>query len=104
MHSASYDPSVDVTGKRVALVGGGSSAIQILPQIQKKASRVIQFMKGRTWIPPMGFGANSLDLQGGKRKFLAKLHSCNHSIFDLPLTYGSLGRGDATRASGEVQG
>lgn len=68
VHSANYDTNIDVTGKRVALVGGGSSGIQILPKIQPKAARVFHFMKGRTWIPPMGFGAQSLAEQGGDRK------------------------------------
>ena len=34
MHSATWDPSVDLKGKVVAVIGGGSSAVQIIPQIQ----------------------------------------------------------------------
>ncbi|KAL6243916.1 hypothetical protein RBB50_009350 [Rhinocladiella similis] len=43
--------------KRVALIGAGSSGIQILPQIRCKARKVVHFMKGRTWISPVGYGA-----------------------------------------------
>ncbi|KAK7430518.1 hypothetical protein QQZ08_003037 [Neonectria magnoliae] len=50
MHSASWDPSLDWTGKRVALIGNGSSAIQILPQLQPKASRIINYIRSPTWI------------------------------------------------------
>ncbi|TPX11474.1 uncharacterized protein E0L32_007893 [Thyridium curvatum] len=57
MHSAHYDTSFDATGKRVALIGGGSSGIQILPQLQAVAARVDHYMKGKTWIPPFGLGA-----------------------------------------------
>ncbi|KPM40130.1 putative sterigmatocystin biosynthesis monooxygenase stcW [Neonectria ditissima] len=57
MHSANYDTDFDATGKRVALIGGGSSGIQILPQMQPIATRVDHYMKGKTWIPPFGIGA-----------------------------------------------
>ena len=45
MHSANYDESFDATGKKVALVGGGSTGVQILPHLQKVASRVDQYMR-----------------------------------------------------------
>ncbi|KAF9872441.1 4-hydroxyacetophenone monooxygenase [Colletotrichum karsti] len=50
MHSANWDDSVDYSGKRVAVLGNGSSAIQIIPQVQKVASQVKCFMRGSTWI------------------------------------------------------
>ncbi|KAI1857254.1 uncharacterized protein JN550_013337 [Neoarthrinium moseri] len=54
LHSACWDQSVDYTDKKVAVLGTGSSAIQILPQVQKTASHVKSFMRGTTWIsPPM---------------------------------------------------
>jgi cation diffusion facilitator CzcD-associated flavoprotein CzcO len=34
IHSATWDPSVDLKRKTVAVIGGGSSAVQIVPQIQ----------------------------------------------------------------------
>lgn len=34
MHSATWDREVDLKGKTVAVIGGGSSAVQIVPQIQ----------------------------------------------------------------------
>ncbi|KAH6986625.1 cyclohexanone monooxygenase [Ilyonectria destructans] len=64
-HSADYDPTYDYAGRRIALIGGGSSGIQILPQIQKKASHVDHYMKGRTWIPPAGIGGEGLIRRGG---------------------------------------
>ncbi|OAG44504.1 hypothetical protein AYO21_01500 [Fonsecaea monophora] len=64
-HSAHYDPSYDLTGKRVALIGGGSSGIQILPKIQPKAAHVDHYMKGKTWIPPAGIGGEGLMERNG---------------------------------------
>jgi hypothetical protein len=71
MHSANYDTSFDHSGKRIALIGGGSSGIQILPQIAPSAQHIDHYMKGRTWIPPFGMGGQGiLDRQGEcKNKF-----------------------------------
>jgi len=38
MHSASWDDSFDFTEKTVAIIGSGSSAIQIVPQLQPSKS------------------------------------------------------------------
>ncbi|KAJ9132078.1 putative Monooxygenase [Pleurostoma richardsiae] len=50
VHSADWDMSWNYEGKTVALIGCGSSAIQILPHLQKKCSRVYNFVRGGTWI------------------------------------------------------
>lgn len=50
MHTAAWDQSLDWTGKRVAIVGNGSSAIQVLPQMQPKAAKVTNFIRTATWI------------------------------------------------------
>ncbi|KAL3442014.1 hypothetical protein BJX65DRAFT_321727 [Aspergillus insuetus] len=55
VHSAAWDDSIDVEGQTVGLIGTGSSAIQILPQIQKKAKHVESFMRSPTWIASPGF-------------------------------------------------
>lgn len=47
MHSANYDESFDPTGKVVALVGGGSTGVQVLPEIQPKAKQVQQYMRSK---------------------------------------------------------
>ena len=39
MHSAQWDPSYDVTGKRVAVIGTGASAVQIVPRVHETARR-----------------------------------------------------------------
>ncbi len=38
MHSATWDSSYDLSGKTVAVLGGGSSAVQIIPIIQPGVS------------------------------------------------------------------
>lgn len=55
VHSASWPKSLDWTGKRVGIIGNGSSGIQILPQIAKTAAKVITYIRSPTWIAtPLG--------------------------------------------------
>ncbi|WDF74343.1 flavin-containing monooxygenase [Novosphingobium sp. KACC 22771] len=50
MHSAGWDPSVDVTGKRVALIGTGASAAQLGPAISDKVKSLTVFQRSRHWV------------------------------------------------------
>lgn len=46
---ANMKTAVDLKDKRVAVIGTGSSAIQIVPQVQKVARHVVSFMRSVTW-------------------------------------------------------
>lgn len=51
VHSAAWDHSYDYSHKRIGIIGNGSSAIQILPQMAKLAgTRIVSFQRGTTWI------------------------------------------------------
>ncbi|KAF5010403.1 hypothetical protein FDECE_3455 [Fusarium decemcellulare] len=52
LHSANWDPSTDYEGKTVAVIGNGSSGIQIIPSVQKTAKKITCFMRSPTWILP----------------------------------------------------
>ena len=52
MHSANWDSKVDLRDRKVALIGNGSSAVQILPAIQPLAKEVIHFIRSPNWILP----------------------------------------------------
>ena len=56
MHSAKWDHTYDLTGKKVAVVGGGSSAVQIIPSIQPKVEKLYAFLRSPVWVTT-GFGA-----------------------------------------------
>ncbi len=51
-HSAHWDHSYDLAGKKVAVIGTGASAIQFVPQIQKAAGRVDLYQRTAPWIMP----------------------------------------------------
>jgi 4-hydroxyacetophenone monooxygenase len=52
MHTARWDGSVDVAGKRVAVVGTGASAMQLVPALAGTAERVLVFQRSRQWAIP----------------------------------------------------
>lgn len=49
-HSADYDTSIQLEGKRIAVIGSGASSIQIIPAVQKVAAEVISFFRTPQWI------------------------------------------------------
>src|SRR4029077_8823891 len=51
-HSANWDHGVDLTGKRVAVVGTCASAIQFVPRIQPKAGQLYLFQRTPPWVLP----------------------------------------------------
>ncbi len=52
MHSARWDDSVDLTGKRVAAIGTGASAIQFVPQVAKQALQLDVYQRTAPWVLP----------------------------------------------------
>lgn len=50
LHSAQWNQETDLNGKRVALIGAGSSAVQILPNIYEKVSEVYTWIRSKIWI------------------------------------------------------
>ncbi|MFF7790015.1 NAD(P)-binding domain-containing protein [Streptomyces sp. NPDC007991] len=51
-HSARWDHDYDLRGKRVAMVGTGASAIQIVPAVQPDVSRLTLFQRTPPWVLP----------------------------------------------------
>jgi 4-hydroxyacetophenone monooxygenase len=52
MHTAAWDNSVDLTGKRVAVIGTGASAMQLVPSIVDDAAQVTVFQRSKQWAVP----------------------------------------------------
>ncbi|WP_433654466.1 flavin-containing monooxygenase [Nocardia sp. CA-128927] len=51
-HSAEWDHSVDLAGKRVAVIGTGASGMQLAPQIADAAAHVDVFQRNPHWVLP----------------------------------------------------
>ena len=52
IHSAEWDHGYDFKGKRVAVIGTGASAVQIVPELVKQASLVKVFQRTPGWVLP----------------------------------------------------
>ncbi|TDD46973.1 NAD(P)/FAD-dependent oxidoreductase [Nonomuraea terrae] len=51
-HSARWDHDVDLTGKRVAVIGTGASAFQFVPEIARTAGSLVVFQRTAPWLAP----------------------------------------------------
>jgi cation diffusion facilitator CzcD-associated flavoprotein CzcO len=51
-HSARWDHDYDLTGKRVAVIGTGASAIQFVPQIAPKVATLDVYQRTAPWVVP----------------------------------------------------
>jgi cation diffusion facilitator CzcD-associated flavoprotein CzcO len=53
MHAAEWDPRVELDGKRVAVVGSGSTGCQLVTALAGRASRTMMFARNPQWVVPM---------------------------------------------------
>jgi len=53
-HSAQWDETVGVKGKRVAIIGNGPSSAQIVPAIAPDVARMVVFQRTPNWFYPRG--------------------------------------------------
>ena len=51
-HSSNWNHHYDLTGKRVAVIGTGASAIQFIPEIVSKVSKLYLYQRTAPWIIP----------------------------------------------------
>ena len=51
-HSSRWDHSFDLTGKRVAVIGTGASAVQFVPEVAARAERLYVFQRTGNWFLP----------------------------------------------------
>lgn len=52
VHTGAWDPQLDLAGKRIAVVGTGASAMQLVPAIAETAAEVTVFQRSAQWIMP----------------------------------------------------
>jgi 4-hydroxyacetophenone monooxygenase len=51
-HTARWDPGVDLRGKRVAVIGTGASAVQVIPEIASLVDELVVFQRTPPWLAP----------------------------------------------------
>lgn len=52
MHTARWDHAVDLTGRRIAIIGTGASAVQAIPHLARAAEHLTVFQRTPIWCLP----------------------------------------------------
>lgn len=68
-HSAEWRHDVDLSGRRVAVIGTGASAIQFIPEVAKEAAQVTVFQRSAPYVLPRLDG----EIPEGRRRLYAAL-------------------------------
>ncbi|MCC6708870.1 MAG: NAD(P)/FAD-dependent oxidoreductase [Gammaproteobacteria bacterium] len=75
-HSARWDHSYDLSGKRVAVIGSAASAVQFIPEIAHKTGKLHIFQRTANWVAPKDDAPYSSEV-------LANLKSDPNAIHEL---------------------
>lgn len=52
IHSAKWDHTYDLSGKKAALIGTGATAVQLVPEVAKKAAALTVYQRTPIWVVP----------------------------------------------------
>src|SRR5262249_19848567 len=52
-HTSDWPDDLDLTGKRVAVIGTGATAVQLIPEVAKVASQVTVYQRTPNWCAPL---------------------------------------------------
>lgn len=83
-HTAEWDHSVDLTGMRVAVIGTGASAIQVVPALQRVAAHIDLYQRSPGWVLPKNDHPNSEKTKARLTRYpvLQKYHRARHLLFN----------------------
>ncbi len=59
VHSAQWNENTPIDGKRVGLIGNGSTGIQIVTAINKRVEKLVHFQRSPQWVMPVPYFAYS---------------------------------------------
>lgn len=52
VHTARWDPDLDLVGKKVGIIGTGASALQLIPEVAQIAQKLTVFQRTPIWVIP----------------------------------------------------
>ena len=79
-HASNWDPSFEVSGKNVAVIGNGASGIQLVPNLQKRVKRLDHYARNKTWIATSFAGDERLSVS-------QKFSDAQKQSFEDPQVY-----------------
>ena len=85
VHTASWDDEVVTDGRRIAVIGTGSTGVQVVSALQPNATRISHLVRSPQWVmwSPMG-----LRQPGAVATLLKRLPSLHRKLYDV-LLWGS---------------
>lgn len=108
MHTARWDHSQDLTGKRVGIIGTGASAVQVIPQIAPIVNQLTVFQRTPIWcfpkfdVPLPAAARWAMRIPGGKslQRLLSQAYvelaftiaAQYFTVFPLAKRMGAMGR------------
>lgn len=93
MHTARWDHSQDLTGKRVAIIGTGASAVQVIPEIAPIVKQLTVFQRTPIWcfpkpdVPLPRLARWAMRLPGGKSVQRWASQAFVEATFPIPAQY-----------------
>ncbi len=80
IHTTDWDDSYDLEGKRVAIIGTGATAVQLIPELAKKAADLTVYQRTPIWVvPKLDFGfSESREATLRTSAVGAASHPCDH--------------------------
>ncbi|KAL1841261.1 hypothetical protein VTJ49DRAFT_7263 [Mycothermus thermophilus] len=79
IHTARWPEGLDHTGKTVIVIGNGSSAVQVVPELQPGAAKLYNVFRTPTWIVPPRIQA--WKIMGKAGEILSKIQLDEHENF-----------------------
>jgi cation diffusion facilitator CzcD-associated flavoprotein CzcO len=86
MHSARWSDDIDVAGKRVAVIGNGSTGVQLISAVAGIAAHAMLFQRTPQWIAPVGNPAIppvARKLMSRSRLLTKALRAAEHKSFEV---------------------
>lgn len=100
-HSGAWRDDVDLHGLRVAVVGSAASAVQVVPEVAKRARQVVVYSRTPNWVMPRGNAPYSEDQQRALASAPAMASTRRRQYREAMLWFGAFRRVD--RALGRLR-
>lgn len=94
-HTARWDHSVDLKGKRIGIIGTGSTAAQVIPELQKTAGQLTVFQRTPQWIAPQPnpeYSEEAKEEFRTNQRFLEKVRQRQFQAFEQIFSKAVIGK------------
>jgi cation diffusion facilitator CzcD-associated flavoprotein CzcO len=89
-HSAEWDHDCDLGGKRVAVIGSAASAVQLVPEVARKAAQLYVFQRTPNWVLPkddVPFSPEQIEAFRSRPELMAERREQIYRLVEVGLDY-----------------